>query len=60
MAELDLPYPKFIDHAVPGNRQCGVCPSDLSESYRQYCEQAEHSPQGEKTKNASRLSHPRR
>lgn len=46
MAELDLPYPKFIDHAVPGNRQCGVCPSDLSESYRKYCEQVEHSPQG--------------
>jgi sulfur dioxygenase len=26
MAGLNLPYPKFIDHAVPGNRQCGVCP----------------------------------
>lgn len=46
MAELNLPYPKFIDHAVPGNRQCGVCPTNLDENLRQYCEQMEHSPQG--------------
>ena len=26
MANLNLPYPKFIDYAVPGNRLCGVCP----------------------------------
>ena len=29
MANLKLPYPTFIDYAVPGNKQCGVCPSDL-------------------------------
>lgn len=23
---LKLLYPKFIDYAVPGNKQCGVCP----------------------------------
>ncbi|WP_313088835.1 MBL fold metallo-hydrolase [Pseudomonas sp.] len=46
MAGLDLPYPRFIDHAVPGNRQCGVCPPDLSAQLRQYCEQVEQSPQG--------------
>lgn len=46
MANLDLPYPKFIDHAVPGNRQCGVCPSDLPENLEKYCAQATDSPQG--------------
>ncbi|MGZ5092303.1 MAG: MBL fold metallo-hydrolase [Burkholderiales bacterium] len=46
MRELNLPYPKFIDHAVAGNRQCGVCPDDLDEHLRQYCEKMEHSPQG--------------
>ncbi len=46
MRELKLPYPKFIDHAVPGNRQCGVCPSEASDDLRQYCEQMETSPQG--------------
>ena len=46
MAGLNLPYPKFIDHAVPGNLQCGVCPPDLTDNLRRYCEQIEHSPQG--------------
>lgn len=46
MAGLDLPYPKFIDHAVPGNRQCGVCPQDLPGRLAHYCEQMTHSPQG--------------
>lgn len=46
MAALDLPYPKFIDHAVPGNRQCGVCPDDLTDQLREYCDQMSHSPQG--------------
>ena len=38
MAELDLPYPKFIDHAVPGNRRCGVCPENLPEPLQAYCQ----------------------
>lgn len=46
MANLNLPYPKFIDYAVPGNRQCGVCPSDLPESLNKYCQQMTESPQG--------------
>lgn len=46
MDQLDLAYPKFIDFAVPGNRQCGVCPEDLPDDMQQYCEQISHSPQG--------------
>ena len=46
MSELKLPYPKFIDYAVPGNRQCGVCPPDLSEDLQRYCTKMEESPQG--------------
>lgn len=36
MAGLKLPYPKFIDHAVPGNRACGVCPEHLPEDLEKY------------------------
>jgi sulfur dioxygenase len=46
MAELKLPYPKFIDHAVPGNRQCGVCPTDLPAQLQAYCGRMTESPQG--------------
>ena len=46
MAALDLPYPKFIDHALPGNRLCGVCPSDLPEQMQAYCSRMTDSPQG--------------
>lgn len=46
MHELKLPYPKFIDYAVPGNRQCGVCPPDLPEQLQEYCRQMRASPQG--------------
>jgi sulfur dioxygenase len=46
MAELQLPYPKFIDHALPGNRQCGVCPTDLPESMQVYCQRMTKTPQG--------------
>lgn len=46
MAGLDLPYPKFIDHAVPGNRRCGVCPSGLPEELQKYCAPMAESPQG--------------
>lgn len=46
MQSLNLDYPKFIDHAVPGNRQCGVCPGDLPENLESYCEQQTLSPQG--------------
>jgi sulfur dioxygenase len=46
MAALDLPYPKFIDYAVPGNRQCGVCPDHLPENLEKYCGHMTDSPQG--------------
>lgn len=46
MAALDLPYPKFIDYAVPGNRDCGRCPDNLPEEMREYCERMTESPQG--------------
>jgi len=46
MANLNLPYPNFIDYAVPGNRQCGVCPPDVPERLEDYCRQMTNSPQG--------------
>jgi glyoxylase-like metal-dependent hydrolase (beta-lactamase superfamily II) len=46
MGSLDLPYPRFIDHAVPGNALCGVCPHDLPEELAKYCEEMSASPQG--------------
>ena len=46
MAGLNLPYPKFIDYAVPANRHCGKCPDDQPEKMREYCEQMIQSPQG--------------
>ena len=46
MANLNLPYPKFMDYAVPGNKQCGVCPRDLPENLQKYCQQMTESPQG--------------
>lgn len=46
MAALDLPYPKFIDYAVPGNLQCGVCPPGLPEHLREYCEPVASAPMG--------------
>lgn len=46
MTGLKLPYPKFIDHAVPGNRRCGVCPQDLPQHLEEYCGDMAGSPQG--------------
>jgi sulfur dioxygenase len=46
MQNLNLPYPKFIDQAVPGNRLCGKCPDDLPEGLQQYFREMEESPQG--------------
>ena len=46
MANLNLPYPKFIDYAVPGNRACGVCPANLPDNLSGYCGQMTQSPQG--------------
>ena len=46
MDNLDLPYPKFIDYAVPGNQECGECPSDIPAHLEQYCGDMGASPQG--------------
>ena len=46
MENLKLDYPKFIEHAVPGNQQCGVCPADLPNNMAAYCGQMTESPQG--------------
>lgn len=46
MRELKLPYPKFLDYAVPGNMACGECPPELPTHLQQYCEQMQHSRQG--------------
>ena len=46
MDALKLAYPKFIDYAVPGNRECGVCPPGVPEHLQQYCAQIAESRQG--------------
>lgn len=46
MNALDLAYPKFIDYAVPGNRDCGACPPGVPEHLQQYCAQIAESRQG--------------
>ena len=46
MSKLNLPYPKFIDYAVPGNQQCGICPDHLPENLEKYCGHMTESPQG--------------
>lgn len=38
MNGLDLPYPRKMDFAVPGNQQCGQCPPDVPEEFRAPCE----------------------
>lgn len=38
MNNLDLPYPKKIDFAVPGNELCGICPENTPDEFREPCE----------------------
>lgn len=38
MNGLDLPYPRKIDFAVPGNQLCGQCPDNVPEQYRGACD----------------------
>lgn len=38
MDELDLPYPKKIDLAVPANERCGRCPDDAPASLAKLCD----------------------
>ncbi|MCG6862908.1 MAG: MBL fold metallo-hydrolase [Chromatiaceae bacterium] len=37
MDGLDLPYPRKIDFAVPGNEDCGQCPANVPEQFRGPC-----------------------
>lgn len=46
MANLNLPYPTFIDFAVPANKRCGVCPDHLPENLGKYCARVVESRQG--------------
>jgi hypothetical protein len=41
MKNLDLPYPRKIDFAVPGNEQCGVCPDNVPEEFRKPCSKSD-------------------
>lgn len=38
MKNLNLPYPKKIDFAVPGNELCGICPENTPEKFRGPCD----------------------
>lgn len=38
MNNMDLPYPRKIDFAVPGNERCGECPDNVPEKYRAPCD----------------------
>lgn len=46
MNGLDLAYPRFIDFAVPGNRECGACPPGIPDRLQQYCGQLADVRQG--------------
>ncbi len=46
MNDLKLPHPTFMDYAVPANRACGECPSDLPEHLEKYCGESGTSRQG--------------
>jgi sulfur dioxygenase len=37
MDNMQLPYPRKIDFAVPGNKLCGICPENVPEKYRGPC-----------------------
>ena len=41
MDGLQLPYPRKLDFAVPGNEQCGRCPADVPPQYRSACDRHE-------------------
>jgi sulfur dioxygenase len=41
MDNMDLPYPRKIDFAVPGNERCGECPPNVPEKFRGPCQRHE-------------------
>ena len=38
MNNLDLPYPRKIKYAVPGNEACGICPPNVPDELRSPCD----------------------
>lgn len=38
MQQLDLPYPRKIDMALPGNQLCGQCPPNMPEDKKGACD----------------------
>ncbi|MFO8024704.1 MBL fold metallo-hydrolase [Thiohalophilus sp.] len=38
MDNMELPYPRKIDFAVPGNELCGACPENVPDKYRAPCD----------------------
>lgn len=46
MGGMVLPYAKFIDFVLPGNRAYGVCPDDIPEHLHAYCDRISNSGQG--------------
>lgn len=41
MENLDLPYPRKIEFAVPGNEACGRCPDNVPEEFSAPCQQSD-------------------
>jgi glyoxylase-like metal-dependent hydrolase (beta-lactamase superfamily II) len=41
MNNMDLPYPRKINFAVPGNEHCGEWPDNVPEQYRAPCERGD-------------------
>ncbi len=41
MNNMELPYPRKIDFAVPGNELCGECPTNVPEKYRAPCQRGD-------------------
>ena len=41
MNGLDLPYPRKIDFAVPGNEACGECPDNVPEEFKGPCKSSD-------------------
>ncbi len=42
MNGLDLPYPRKMDFAVPGNQLCGQCPPNVPEEFKGPCDFVDH------------------
>lgn len=41
MEGMELPYPRKIEFAVPGNQRCGKCPPNVPEHFRKACDRGD-------------------